>query len=69
MTTEQYEEIFTFGDTIESIDESVFSRTKQDRTMLVMSILSDAQHHPDTLIKDKLINKAKYIISKYLGGK
>tara|TARA_R100000655_G_scaffold7920_5_gene21130 strand:+ start:3491 stop:3688 length:198 start_codon:yes stop_codon:yes gene_type:complete len=33
-----------------------------------MGILSDAQHVSDPNSKDKLINKAKYVIGKYLSS-
>ena len=34
-----------------------------------MSILSDAQHISEPNEKNKLINQAKYVIAKHLGGK
>tara|TARA_X000001382_G_scaffold126711_1_gene113649 strand:- start:382 stop:615 length:234 start_codon:yes stop_codon:yes gene_type:complete len=61
------QEIRCFGVSKISIDNMVLTRTKEDRTMLVLSILSDAQETSNPIVRNQWINKAKYIVSRYIG--
>ena len=66
ITKKQAQEIRCFGITQEELDTSVLNRSKEDRGMFALSILSDAQETSDPTLRNQWINKAKYIIAKYL---
>ena len=52
------------------IEKDVYQLSRKEISSYVMSILSDAHHvSHDISLKNRLINTAKYVIAKHLGGK